>query len=65
MVSLSGIKANMCCASCMYSTYKYGHNHIKKRCAKKDKPIINLGNKCGYYVMAEFFQKRGYKPLKD
>lgn len=32
---------------------------------KKDKAIINGRNKCSYYVMDEFFQKRGYKVIKD
>lgn len=39
--------------------------NIKRWCTKKDKAIIDGRSKCGYYVMAEFFQKRGYKVLKD
>lgn len=39
--------------------------NIKRWCTKKDKAITDGRNKCGYYVMAEFFQKRGYKVLKD
>lgn len=65
MISPQGIKANMCCASCIHSTYKSVLYRVKKWCVKKDKPILNLGNKCGYYAMAEFFQKRGYEPIKD
>lgn len=65
MVSPNGVKANMCCASCKHLGYNYNvysHN-IKRWCKKLDRPVLRNGNKCGYYVMAEFFQKRGYKPI--
>ena len=65
MVSPNGVKANMCCASCLY----LGHIvltgfRIKRWCEKKNQPILNYGQKCGYYVMAKFFQERGYKMIK-
>lgn len=48
MVNSNGAQANMCCAS----------RNIKRWCTKKDKAIIDGRSKCGYYVMAEFFQKK-------
>lgn len=67
MVSPNGLKANMCCASCLYySTRFFTSRNIKRWCKKKDKAIINYGDKCGYYVMAKFFQEHGYKvKIKD
>ena len=64
MVSPNGVKANMCCASCLHYSIRYfTSRNIKEWCKKRDKVITNLGNKCGYYVMGEFFRKRGYKPI--
>ena len=66
MISPNGVKANMCCASCLYNSIRFfTSRNIKKWCTKKDKAITDSRSKCGYYVMAEFFQKRGYKVLKD
>lgn len=67
MISPNGVKANMCCASCLYNKrlYYIGAPKVTRWCAKKDKAIINSRNKCSYYVMDEFFQKRGYKMIKD
>lgn len=67
MISLNGVKANMCCASCLHNKWLYytGAPKVTRWCAKKDKAIINGRNKCSYYVMDEFFQKRGYKVIKD
>lgn len=72
MVSPNGIKTNMCCASCQHYTTKVtpigpGARGIKveKWCNKKNTRLLSFGQKCGYYVMAEFFQKRGYKRLND
>lgn len=66
MVSPNGVKANMCCASCLY----FGRIVLaglcaKKWCKKKNRPISDYGQKCGYYVMDKFFQERGYKMIKD
>lgn len=61
MVNSNGAQANMCCASCehlSFKTYGPGIRGIKRWCAKKDKAIINSRNKCSYYVMDEFFQKK-------
>lgn len=41
------------------------HLKLQDGVLKKDKAIINGRNKCSYYVMDEFFQKRGYKVIKD
>lgn len=66
MISLNGVKANMCCAGCLYNSIRFfTSRNIKRWCTKKDKAITDGRSKCGYYVMAEFFQKRGYKVLKD
>ena len=67
MISPNGVKANMCCASCLHNKWLYyaGAPKVIRWCAKKDKAIINGRNKCSYYVMDEFFQKRGYKVIKD
>ena len=68
MISPNGVKANMCCASCLYNKWLYytGAPKVTRWCAKKDKAIINGRNKCSYYIMDEFFQKRGgYKVIKD
>lgn len=72
MVSPNGVKANMCCASCKYYTTKVvpigpGARGIKveKWCGKKNTKILHFGRICGYYVMAEFFQRREYKRLDD
>ena len=62
MINPDGVKANMCCAHNILIVW---YNTIKRRCIKKNKFIINGRYKCGYYRMAEFFQKRGYKPLKN
>lgn len=48
MISSKGVKANMCCASCLHYTVK----------------AMGPGNKCGFYTMSKFFQERGYKPVK-
>lgn len=64
MISPNGVKANMCCANCLYNKRLY-YIGAPRWCAKKDKAIINSRNKCSYYVMDEFFQKRGYKVIKD
>lgn len=45
--------------------YYTGAPKVTRWCTKKDKAIINGRNKCSYYVMDEFFQKRGYKVIKD
>lgn len=57
MISPNGVKANMCCASCLYNKWLYytGAPKVTRWCAKKDKAIINGRNKCSYYVMDEFF----------
>lgn len=68
MVNSNGVQANMCCASCEYSSFKtYGPDirGIKRWCKKKNQPILNYGQKCGYYTMTKFFQERGYKIIKD
>lgn len=66
MISSNGVKANMCCASCLHNFIRFfTSRNIKRWCAKKDKAIVDGGNKCGYYVMAKFFQERGYKAIKD
>lgn len=67
MISPNGVKANMRCASCLHNKWLYytGAPKVTRWCAKKDKAIINSRNKCSYYVMNEFFQKRGYKVIKD
>lgn len=65
MISPNCLKANMCCASCLYCSIKFFASHnIKRWCTKKDKVIIDSGSKCGYYVMAKFFQEHGYKVIK-
>lgn len=66
-ISPNGVKANMCCASCFYNSIRFFSckSKYKMWCTKKDKAIINGRNKCGYYVMAKFFQERGYKIIKD
>lgn len=64
MISPNGVKANMCCASCLYLDYMLDIGfRIKRYCKKKSQPVIP-GGKCHYYVMAEFFQERGYKVIK-
>lgn len=66
MISPNGVKANMCCASCLYNSIRFFYEQeYKKWCTKKDKAITSYRNKCGYYVMAKFFQERGYKVIKD
>lgn len=68
MISTNGVKANMCCASCghlSFKTYWPGIRGIKRWCKKKNAPVLDYGKKCSYYVMDEFFQKRGYKVIKD
>lgn len=67
MISPNGVKANMCCASCLYynSIRFFTSHNIKRWCTKKDKAIVDGRSKCGYYVMAKFFQERGYKIIKD
>lgn len=57
MISPNGVKANMCCASCLHNKWLYytGAPKVTRWCAKKDKAIINGRNKCSYYVMDEFF----------
>lgn len=47
-----------------YITLERRAPKVTRWCAKKDKAIINGRNKCSYYVMDEFFQKRGYKVIK-
>lgn len=67
MVSPKGVKANMCCASCLYYTEKVlgpGIRGIKRWCKKKNMPINSLDNRCNFYVMSEFFQQKGYKVMK-
>lgn len=67
MISPKGVKANMCCASCLYCTVKAlgpGIRSIKRWCKKKNMSINNLGNRCNFYVMSEFFQQREYKVVK-
>lgn len=67
MMSPKGVEANMCCASCLHSTYKAvgpGVRGIKKWCKKKNASITSLGNRCSFYVMAKFFQERGYKSME-
>lgn len=64
MISPNGVKANMCCASCLYCGYTFDIGfHIREYCRKKNRPAVFEG-KCHYYVMSEFFQKRGYKVIK-
>lgn len=49
MISPNGVKANMCCASCLYNKWLYyigGAPKVTRWCAKKDKAIINGRNKC-------------------
>jgi hypothetical protein len=68
MISPNGVKANMCCASCLYYNsirFFFASHNIKRLCTKKDKAIVDGRYKCGYYVMAKFFQERGYKTIKD
>ncbi len=56
----------MCCASCLYLDHiVLASSRIKKWCKKKGQPIFNYSQKCGYYVMAKFFQEQGYKVIKD
>lgn len=63
MISKNGVKANMCCASCKHNNMVLvGHNY-KCICLKKNTIIKDGSNKCNYYVMQDFFRKRGYKPL--
>lgn len=65
MISPSGVKANMCCASCAYYDYALDANFRSTwRCTKNSQPTIT-GSKCYLYVMAEFFQKKGYKPITE
>lgn len=63
MISPNGVKANMCCASCKHLGFNINSRNIKRWCKKLDRPVLRYGNKCGYYVMDEFFRKRGYKPV--
>lgn len=66
MISPNGVKANMCCASCLHYSIKFfTSRRIKRWCTKKDKAIIDGKSKCGYYVMAKLFQERGYKIVKN
>lgn len=72
MVSPKGVKANLCCASCEYSTTKVvpagpGVRGIKveKWCSKKNTNILSLGSICDYYAMGKFFRERGYKIIKE
>lgn len=68
MISPNGVKANMCCASCKYLSYKtvgLGIRGIKRWCGKKNAVIFNGARSCSYYTTAEFFQKGGYKAIKD
>lgn len=61
IISPNGVKANMNCATCKHAIY-LGFR-MKRYCTKKNKfiPTVRL---CSYYVMADFFKKRGYKILK-
>ena len=60
MISPNGVKANMRYESCLYNSIRFFTSRNTKRwCNKKDKAIIDGRSKCCYYVMAEFFQKRG------
>ena len=65
MISPNGVKANMCCASCLHNSIRFftGSRNIEIWCKKKDKDITNSRDKCKYYVMAKFFQERGYKAI--
>lgn len=70
MISPNGVKANICCASCLYYEYKFTRGEfmpgdIIKWCSKKNRRIAEIGYKCGYYTMAKFFQEGGYKVIKD
>lgn len=60
MISLNGVKTDMCCASCLHNKWLYytGVPEVTRRRAKKDKAIINGRNKRGYYVVDGFFQKK-------
>lgn len=64
MVSKNGIKVNMCCVLVVNTTHivLVGHDY-KRICLKKNTIIKDGPNKCNYYVMQDFFRKRGYKPL--
>lgn len=71
MVSKSGVKTNMCCASCKYNNIALVGHDYKRICLKKNTIIKDVSSKCNYYVsskcnyyvMQDFFRKRGYKPL--
>lgn len=61
MISPNGVIANMCCASCKY----LGYRDISHRYCTKKNRAVSLGNRCGYYVMSDFFRMRGYKSIKS
>lgn len=65
MISPKGVKANMCCASCKYNTVKKIGIRYLAWCIKKNERIASQGDMCGFYVMADFFKDRGYKPIAD
>lgn len=68
MVSPKGVKANLCCASCVfYSRRPLGGLHrfdSKEYCVKR-KIDISGDDKCHSYVMGRFFRERGYKIIKE
>ena len=63
MVSKSDVKVNMCCASCKHNNIVLVGHSYKRMCLKKNIIIKDGSNKCNYYVVQDFFRKRGYKPL--
>ena len=65
MISPNGVKANMCCTSCRHNTIKKVGTRYRAWRAKKSECIASRGNMCGFYVMADFFRNRGYKPMAD
>ena len=63
MISPKGVMANMCCASCKYNTIKKVSVRYQAWCIKKNECITSQGAMCGFYVRADFFRDRGYKPV--
>ncbi len=63
MISKDGVKAGMCCASCKHNTAALVGHDYKRVCLKKNIIIKDGSRKCSYYVMQDFFKKRGYKPI--
>lgn len=59
MISPNEVKTDMCCASCLYNSIRFfTSRNIKRWYTKKDKAITDSRSKYGYYVIAEFFQKK-------